>query len=583
MSTPTALRVQIGQCSQAGRKPINQDAVAARVPQISVLHSKGLVAALADGISSSRVSQEASQTAVQRFIDDYLCTSDAWSVKTAAEHVLRACNAQLYAHNQQGDYRYDKNLGYVCTFSALIIKSTTAHLVHVGDTRIYRIAAQANMSDPIRPLEQLTNDHRVRVSAEQSYLSRALGFDSHLEIDYLALPVQQGDCFLLASDGVYDYINADIVAQLMAQHGTDADAIATGLVDHAYAQGSTDNLTALWLVVDQLPDPDAHGLYQQLNTLPFAPILEARQMFEGYQIIRTLHDSSRSHVYLAADVQQQHTVVIKTPSTELREQPAYLERFLLEEWIARRIDSPHVLKAYQPDRPRQSLYLTMEYIQGQTLNQWMIDHPKPDLESVRGIVEQIAKGLRAFHRLEMLHQDLRPANIMIDHTGTVKIIDFGAVEVAGILDIRPNLEQTHLMGTAQYAAPEYFIGERGSVQSDQFSLAVIAYQMLSGQLPYGTDVAKCNTKLAQRHLRYRSVLADDRAIPAWIDDTLKKALNPDPDKRYDDLSEFIYDLRHPNPAFGHQTRKPLIDQHPVAFWQAVSCVLLLVIVLLLAF
>ncbi len=582
MSTPTALRVQIGQFSQAGRKPINQDAVAARVPQISVLHSKGLVAALADGISSSRVSQEASQTAVQRFIDDYLCTSDAWSVKTAAEHVLRACNAQLYAHNQQGDYRYDKNLGYVCTFSALIIKSTTAHLVHVGDTRIYRIAAQANMSDPIRPLEQLTNDHRVRVSAEQSYLSRALGFDSHLEIDYLALPVQQGDCFLLASDGVYDYINADIVAQLMAQHGTDADAIATGLVDHAYAQGSTDNLTALWLVVDQLPDPDALGLYQQLHTLPVAPLLDTRQIFEGYQVIRVLYHSSRSHVYLADDLHQHQAVVIKVPSTEQQDQPAHLERFLLEEWIARRIDSPHVLKAYQPDRPRQTLYITMEYIQGQTLSQWMIDHPKPDLETVRGIVEQIAKGLRAFHRLEMLHQDLRPANIMIDHTGTVKIIDFGAVEVAGILDIRPNLEQTHLMGTAQYAAPEYFIGERGSVQSDQFSLAVIAYQMLSGQLPYGTDVAKCNTKLAQRHLRYRSVLADDRAIPAWIDDTLKKALNPDPDKRYDDLSEFIYDLRHPNPAFGHQTRKPLIDQHPVAFWQAVSFVLLLVIVLLLA-
>ena len=87
---------------------------------------------------------------------------------------------------------------------------------------------------------------------------------------------------------------------------------------------------------------------------------------------------------------------------------------MMEEWVARRIDSPHVLKPCLPSRKRNFLYVATEYIDGQTLTQWMIDNPKPTLEAVRGIVEQIAKGLRAFHRKEMLHQDLRPDNIMVD-------------------------------------------------------------------------------------------------------------------------------------------------------------------------
>ena len=102
--------------------------------------------------------------------------------------------------------------------------------------------------------------------------------------------------------------------------------------------------------------------------------------------------------------------------------------------MARRINSAHVLKPGPQSRKRNFLYIVTEFVDGQTLTQWMIDNPKPDLETVRGITEQIAKGLRAFHRMEMLHQDLRPDNIMIDRTGTVKIIDFGSTRVAGVVE-----------------------------------------------------------------------------------------------------------------------------------------------------
>ena len=304
-------------------------------------------------------------------------------------------------------------------------------------------------------------------------------------------------------------------------------------------------------------------------------------LFDGYTIVRKLHASSRSHIYLAVYNETNAQVVIKTPSIDLRGDPAYLERFLMEDWIARRINNAHVLKPCAQTRKRNFLYVVTEFIDGQTLTQWMIDNPKPDLETVRGIVEQIAKGLRAFHRLEMLHQDLRPANIMIDSTGTVKIIDFGSTRVAGIIEMTTPIRRDDILGTAQYTAPEYFLGEQGSERSDMFSLSVIAYQMLTGKLPYGAEVAKCKTKAAQNKLMYDSLRYENREIPAWVDDAIRKAAHPNPYKRYEDLTEFIFDLRHPNQAFLNKTRQPLLERNPLAFWKGVSFILALIIIVLL--
>ena len=252
-----------------------------------------------------------------------------------------------------------------------------------------------------------------------------------------------------------------------------------------------------------------------------------------------------------------HLVIIKIPSIDLRDDPAYLKRFMMEEWVARRINSAHVLKPCLQSRKRNYLYVVTEFIEGQTLTQWMIDNPKPDLETVRGIVEQIARGMRAFHRKEMLHQDVRPDNIMIDKTGTAKIIDFGSTRITGVVEAAPRTDHNDILGTAQYTAPEYFLGESGSPRSDMFSLGVITYQMLTGRLPYGAQVAKARTKSQYRKLRYSSALDDNREIPAWIDGALKKAVHPDPYKRYEELSEYVFDLRQPQQELSQRLLTPL--------------------------
>ena len=569
------LKVSIGQHSDKGCKEVNQDFHGACMPQGLALAAKGVVVALADGISSSDVSQIASAAAVHGLLQDYYCTSEAWSVKRSAQCVLAATNSWLHAQTQRSPYRFDKDRGYVCTLSALIVKSATAHLFHVGDTRIYRVQGKA--------LEQLTEDHRVRLSAEQIYLGRALGVQPQLEVDYRALPVEPADTFVLTTDGVHEHVSASFITQAIEAHATDLDQAARAIVDEALRCGSDDNLTIQIVRIDALPQQDASELQRQRATLQLPPVLEPRAMLDGYQIVRELHGSHRSHVYLAIDTDSGQKTVLKTPSIDLQDNAAGLDRFLMEEWIARRIHSPHVLQPAPAGRKREYLYVAMEYVQGQTLAQWMIDHPRPELSVVRDIVDQIARGLQAFHRMEMLHQDLRPENIMIDRSGTAKIIDFGATHVAGLTEgLTDSRQPPAIQGTLQYTAPEYFTGQGSSARSDLFSLAVLVYQMLTGQLPYGLQVTRLRSPADTRKLRYVPVRHLRPDLPDWLDVVLQKALHPDPAKRQEAVSEFMHDLHFPSHGLQHRRAVPLIERNPVVFWQTTTAVLALAVLWLTA-
>ncbi|XKH02455.1 protein kinase [Marinobacter nauticus] len=571
----TSLAISAGHFSEAGQKPVNQDFHGMLMPDNHQLMTKGIALAVADGISSSSVSQVASESAVAGFLNDYFSTPDSWSVKHSVQRVLTALNSWLYAQTSQSQYRFDRDRGYVCTFSAMVIKAATAHIFHVGDARIYRVHPGG--------VEQLTTDHRLWLSREESCLTRALGIGHQLEVDYLSLPVQPGDCFLLATDGVYEHINERAMAKIVFGSLDDPGLAARCLIKTALANGSEDNLTAQIVRIESVPSElDSGELFQQMADLPFAPELQPGQHLDGYRILRALHASSRSNVYLAVDESSGHQVVLKMPSMELREDPVYLEQFLTEHWIARRLNNPHVVRPYQADRPPRYLYLAMEYVEGQTLRQWMLDNPGPDLEAVRQLVEQIVRALRAFHRLEMVHQDLKPENLLVDRRGTVTLIDFGATHVTGLEESGHRPPGGGPRGAALFSAPETFLGEPGSWLSDQFSLGVITYQLLTGRLPYGPEVPKLRSQSQLRRLNYQAVRQFREDVPGWVDSAIEKAVHPHPHRRYPALSEYLHELRHPGKHGHRRSRAPLMERCPVAFWQGMSGVLLLALLASLA-
>ncbi|KPQ30623.1 MAG: Serine/threonine protein kinase [Marinobacter excellens HL-55] len=458
----------------------------------------------------------------------------------------------------------------------LVLKSATAHLFHVGDARICRLQDNS--------LEQLTTDHRVWLSQDDSCLNRAMGLSQQVDIDYLTVPVWPGGVFVLATDGLYEHLPQREIARAIREAGDDLDTAAQQLVATALANGSDDNLTLQIVRVESVAASRSNKeVAQQAQQLPFAPELASGQVLDGYRIIRSIHASSRSHVYLAADELSGQQVALKVPAVETQQDPGALSVFATEQWVAQRIDSPHVVRAFAPERQRSCLYLVTEYLQGTNLRQWLLDNPTPALETVRQLIEQIARGLRAFHRLEMVHQDLKPENILINTEGTVVLIDFGATRIAGLQELNEHQEPHWTRGAALYSAPESFLGEPTGWQADQFSLAVIAYQMLTGQLPYGTRVPGIRNRKQLHGLSYHPARLHRDNLPEWIDQALARALHPEPHKRYPALSEFLFDLRQPNPQWQKQHRLPLIERHPVVFWQGLSALLMLALMLSFAY
>ncbi len=565
------LKVTVGQFSDRGSKPTNQDCCGVEIPDENLCKTKGIAIAIADGISSSEHSQEASSACITGFLADYFSTPETWSVKKSVQQVLTALNGWLY---NQGKHERNRHKGHVTTLSALILKSTTCHVIHIGDSRIYQLREGY--------LNQLTVDHKTWVSKDKNYLSRAMGADTHLEIDYSKHSIEQGDIYILTTDGTHEYVSEEVLIKIIHENRDNLDKAAEIIVRQAQTNNSPDNVTCQLIEINELPSQDPNDVFQQLTELPFPPELAEGMNIDGYRVIREVSSSSRSQLYLVEDTETGMKLILKTPSVNYEDDPAYIDRFIREEWIGRRINNQHVVKVYEPTRRRRFLYLISEFLEGSTLRQWMRDHPYPELEEVRILVEQIAKGLQAFHRLEMLHQDLKPENILIDPAGTVKLIDFGSTKVAGIAEISTPIAQTNLLGTKNYKAPEYANDQPGSNRSDIYSLGVITYEMLSGKLPYGEMPNNWKTKNLVTKMHYTPLTDHNSSVPKWLSATLKKAVHPDPRQRYEELSEFMHDFRHPNPNLSTEDHRPLLERNPAKFWRGLSVILMGIIIYLLA-
>jgi eukaryotic-like serine/threonine-protein kinase len=556
----TRLKVSLGQSSDKGIKPLNEDFYGAYLPDDSMLDSKGIVCAIADGMGSCTNAREASEHCVKGFLNDYYSTAETWSVKSSGARVLTALNSWLLSNGNK-----DHAHGMVTTFSALVLKSTTGYLFHIGDSRIYRYRNG--------DLEQLTTDHRVWISEQNNYLSRAMGIDFHLDIDYKTIDLEEGDIFVMTTDGIHDYLNEAQLKQQL-QSSAELDDSADRIVQQALDADSHDNVTCQLIRIDGLPNQDANEVFNELTRLPFPPPMGPGMTIDGYEILDEIHASTTSQLYKVRDRESGELFMMKTPSVNYTDDPAYIERFYMEEWAGKRIQNDAVLKIFEQKRPRNFLYFIMEYIDGITLKQWMQENPLPDIHEVAELTNKIIGGLRAFHRMEMLHRDLKPENIMLNSEGEIKIIDFGSVKIAGVQEISAPVERLELLGTKNYTAPEYLLGMQGSNRSDIFSLGVLVYQMLTGEFPYGDRLTRNLNWRTLSKIKYSSAINYNPMIPLWLDGALEKAVNTDPRLRYDTFSEFFFDLTHPNATF-MQRSAPLLENSPSLFWKLAAAILLL--------
>ncbi len=483
-------------------------------------------------------------------------------MKHSAQQVLTALNRWLSGRGQ--DFT-DNSKGFVSTMTTVVFKSHTAHIFHVGDTRVYRLRDGA--------LEQITKDHSTPVSDNHSYLARAMGLDVRLDVDYQTLPLQVGDTFLQTTDGVHDVVHLKTIQEILASETEDLTSGCRQLVEHAQKAGSEDNLSCQLIRIDELPSAQIDEVISQLTQLNFPPFLEPGMIVDGYRVVRELYASTRSQVYQVEDTASGKLYCMKTPSVNFEDDAAYIERFVMESWIGLRISSPYVVKVVENHRPKSCLYYLTEYINGMTLSQWMGENPKPAVEEAVFLIEQISKGLRAMHRRETLHGDLKPDNILVDNTGRVKIIDFGACFVAGLDEIASPIKRDVALGTASYSAPECVLGKPVNYASDLFSLAVISYEMFTGKLPFDGKLEQCKSSQSFLATRYTESYKLNPLVPYWIDCALKKALRFHSERRHGDIAEFAYELQHPNPNYLEYHQRPLLDRDPLKAWKLIAGIL----------
>ncbi len=571
MPKTNLLQVDIASHSIQGLKDNNEDAVGFFVPEErTVIEGKGIVLAVADGVSSAEAGKEASNVAISRFISDYYQTPDTWSAKHAGQKILSSINLTLFKRSHEFA---SEEKGYLTTFTAFVVKSRICHFFHAGDSRGYLLRNGE--------LKQLTRDHVASIGSGRSFLARAMGMDNSIQIDYSQFTLETDDILLTTSDGVHDFLSAEKLIELISSNKPCQKRVED-LVHAAFDNGSDDNISAALCQVATLPNESLNDYNSKLTRLPFPPPLDEGVILDGYIVLDELFASSRSQLYLVEDTDTGEQMVMKTPSVHFEEDTGYIDRFIQEEWIGKRIDNEHVVKIIRQERPRTCLYYLMEYVHGISLDKWMENNHFPKPKIAINIVEQVAKGLSGFHQMETIHQDLKPGNILIDNDNNIKIVDFGSVFVAGLAEVFIPLEHEGVLGTATYSDPKYLLGKNTGIQGDLYALATITYELFSGQLPYGDKIEECQTAFEYDRLRYISATEANPIIPIWFDRTLERGVSFDLERRYDNITEFLQDLKQPNPTYLLDDPKVTKNKSQVLFWQLLSGFWVLMLVLVVA-
>ena len=566
----SSLNIAFAQVSLAGTKRENQDTIGARIPDSdsNILANKGIAIAIADGVSTSQSAKQASQLAITGFLSDYYATPDTWRTGESATQVIQSLNRYLWSLGLNSP----RQEGMLTTFSSLILKGDTGFSFHVGDSRIYRLRNGY--------LEQLTRDHAQRIDRKTTYLSRALGADSALEIDMQSFEIEVGDYYLLTTDGIHDILPKEQLTALINANTSNLEEACQSVTQQALESGSEDNLSIQLCRIESKGAGSQSDTVNVLSKLPFPPILNVGNVIDGLTIKKILQESERSQVYLVTDAGDRE-IIMKTPSINYNDDLAYIERFVMENWIGRRIQNSRIVNVIEPPQERSFLYYLTEYLEGQSLTQLIKERAPINITDATEITEEIIKGIRAFHRKDTLHQDIKPDNIIVTSKGPV-IIDFGSCWVAGISEMSSTVERDTILGTLDYSAPEYRFGGRTSSRSDLFSAAVILYEMLTQKHPYGTGYQKAMHLKAFQKLNYRPATAFNPLVPFWLDKALEKALHIQPEQRYSSLSEFLQDIKRPNPYWQPPETQPLLQRNPLRFWQVLAalgwfCSLMLII------
>jgi serine/threonine protein phosphatase PrpC len=553
------LSVQVGVATDPGTRPRNEDFAACLPPGSG---RPGLVAAVADGVGGAKGGRVAAETTVRLFLDALDELNPLRGVKANAATALGSINRWLHVQGQADAAL----LGTACTFTALILRGRQVHVVHVGDSRLYRLRGGH--------LARLTTDHVPPRSAMRNMLTRAVGAEPDIRIDYASEAARTHDRYLLCSDGIHGGLSDRAIRDELDRRDAPAEA-ARKLVEAALQARIGDNATALVIDLTALPDADRLDLASAVEALPIMPPPHSGAAIDGFVLGRMLSDSRYSRVFRATRVVDGRAVIMKFPKPATGAEPVLRSAFLREAWIAARLRSPWIAEVIEtPLESRSALYTVMPFYEGETLEHRLLRRPQISRIEGLAIAAKLAKGVAALHRAGVIHRDIKPDNVILQPDGGLKLIDLGVARLPNIEDFPAST----VPGTPSYMAPELIEGQAGNEKSDLFALGVTLFRMFTGTYPYG-EVEAFSRPRFSRPPASVSVMRPD--LPSWLDQVLLRLVAVRPEDRFDDTLECIFALEHGelHASPGPPRRRSLMERDPLRFWQTVSALLAFLLLL----
>ncbi|MBQ7241119.1 MAG: Stk1 family PASTA domain-containing Ser/Thr kinase [Bacilli bacterium] len=268
-------------------------------------------------------------------------------------------------------------------------------------------------------------------------------------------------------------------------------------------------------------------------------IMKGQKINDRYQIMKTIGEGGMANVYLAYDTILDRNVAVKVLRGDLATDEKFVRRFQREALSASSLSHPNIVEVYDVGEDNGSYYIVMEYIKGKHLKQLLKQRGKLTLTEVVDIMLQVTDGMSAAHDKYIIHRDIKPQNIMILENGLIKITDFG---IAMALNSTQLTQTNSVMGSVHYLPPEQASGKGATIQSDVYSMGILMYELLTGELPFKGDNA---VEIALKHIKepfpkIRSILPN---LPQSIENIIMKATAKNTKNRYNDAREMHDDLK----------------------------------------
>lgn len=560
-----SLSISIGHATRAGLRARNEDFVGMVTPNEPDLSAKGVIAAIADGVSGNEGGREAAEYTVRGLLADYYATPDTWPVTQSLDRVIKAINSWI---QRQGSARREL-AGMASTLTTVVLRGGFYYFSHVGDTRLYLLRGGV--------LSRLTTDHVWDRAEMQHVLTRAVGLDTRLAIDHGMGELCERDVLLLASDGVWAHnTEYDMTLSLsqVALGQADAATAADALVDAALAAGSADNCSTLVLKVESLPEENLRDALSVSRHFPVPPKLRPGQVLDGYKVDAVIHTSQTTLLYRVTDPKTQRQLVLKTLHPDRENDARERSAFAHEEWLAKRVVARFFPQVIAPEEKNYLYYLTTWH-DGHTLQQRLDTGMHFTAPESVAIGVRLVRAVGALHRRSILHRDIKPANVHLGSDGELRLLDLG-VALSG-LEEDDGIEAPQA-GTPSFLAPEQFDNAPPSRQTDLYATGVTLYVMLTRRYPYGEIEPFQRPRFVDpvRPSRYRP------DIPLWLENVLLKAVARDPADRFETAEEFLLALeRGASNPLNVQPRTPLASRDPLALWRAIALISVVLNVLLL--